>query len=200
MQTLKFCLEMEISIMKTLKKVYNGWCRFEDILAGTMFAIIVLLTFINAVLRVFNHPIVTNDDIVLLLFGWTALMGADIAMRNCRLVGMDIIVTKFSPKVRKIFEIFVYLFIITMLVIFAKYGFALAFSNWDRSYKAIPISYGWVTLALPICSILMIVTASIKIGIVTSHFSDNTFNTKNDTVDIPIDEGDEDEQRAAITE
>lgn len=68
-----------------LKMIYRWYCRLEEVVVGAGFLVIVGLTFTNAVLRVFNKPIITADDICLLLFGWVAFIGADVAMRYSRL-------------------------------------------------------------------------------------------------------------------
>ena len=83
-----------------MNKVYQFYCKIEEVLVGAGFVIIVALTFLNAVLRLFDMPIIYADDISMLLFSWTAFMGADVAMRHCRLVGMDIVTKKFSPKMQ----------------------------------------------------------------------------------------------------
>ncbi len=170
--------------MEALKKVYRVYCRIEDILVGCGFATIVGLTFVNAVLRAFDRPIITVDDICLLLFGWVAFLGADVALRYSRLVGMDILVSKFPPKLQKFFQVLVYVIMIAALAIFAQHGFALAAGNWKRFYNSLPISYGYVTLSLPICSLLMILTCLIKIGKVVLHFGDDSYNVRKDNPDL----------------
>ena len=170
--------------METLKKVYRVYCRVEDIIVGCGFATIVGLTFLNAVLRAFNKPIITVDDISLLLFGWVAFLGADVALRYSRLVGMDILTNKLSPKIQKILQIVVYTVMIASLIVFAKYGFALAASNWKRFYNSLPISYGYVTLSLPVCSCLMILTCVIKIFKIMANFNDDSYNVRKDNPDL----------------
>ena len=90
-----------------MNKVYKLYCKAEEALVGLGFLVIVTLTFMNALLRLFGAPIIYADDICMLLFSWTALMGADVAMRYCRLVGMDICTSKLNPKIQKILGIVV---------------------------------------------------------------------------------------------
>ena len=78
-----------------MKKVYEIYCKVEEGIVGLGFITVVALTFMNAVLRVFKMPIVYADDICLLLFSWTAFLGADVSMRYCRLVGMDLVARRF---------------------------------------------------------------------------------------------------------
>ena len=84
-----------------MNKVYKYYCKVEEVLVGIGMSTIVALTFLNAVLRIFNNPITYTDDASMLLFSWTAFLGADVAMRHLRLVGMDIVSKKFPPKGQK---------------------------------------------------------------------------------------------------
>ncbi|MDR1650239.1 MAG: TRAP transporter small permease [Synergistaceae bacterium] len=166
------------------QNIYRIYCRIEEIITGFGFAAIVALTFMNAVLRVFGRPIIFADDVSLLLFGWVAFLGADVALRYSRLVGMDILVSKFAPKAQKFFQIAVYVIMTTALALFAVKGYELALGNWRRQFNTLPISYGWVSLSLPVCSVLMIFTALIKIVKVVSRFGDDSYNVRKDNPDI----------------
>ncbi|MDR1379757.1 MAG: TRAP transporter small permease [Synergistaceae bacterium] len=163
---------------------YKVYCRLEEIITGIGFTAIVGLTFMNAVLRVVGRPIIFADDISLLLFGWVAFLGADVALRYSRLVGMDILVSKFSPKIQKCFQILVYAIMLGALALFAIKGYQLALGNWRRQFNTLPISYGWVSLSLPVCSVLMIFTILIKGIKVISRFQDDNYNVKKDNADL----------------
>ena len=165
------------------KKIYTGYCKIESVIAGAAFLTIVVLTFLNAVLRVFKMPIIFVDDLSLLLFGWAAFLGADVAFRHCRLVGMDILTSKFSIKIQKALQLVVYVIMICTLCMFVKYGYSLAMSNWARTYNTLKISYGWATLSLPVCSVLMIITAAVKIYKTIVHFGDDSFSIRDDIED-----------------
>ncbi len=166
-----------------IKTIYKWYCRLEEVIVGLGFLTIVVLTFTNAVLRVFNRPIIIADDVCLLLFSWVAFMGADVALRYSRLVGMDILVKKFPPKVQKVLQIVVYVIMIAALAVFFINGRSLAIKNWSRTYNTLPISYGFVTMSLPVCSVMMILTCLVKIGKIMMHFSDDSYNVKKDNPD-----------------
>jgi TRAP-type C4-dicarboxylate transport system permease small subunit len=166
------------------QKVYRVYCRFEEIVVGVCLVTIIGLTFLNAVLRFFGRPIITADDISLLLFAWAALLGADVALRYSRLVGMDILVSKFPPKLQKFFQILVYIIMIGAMLLFMRSGFVLADKNWKRAFNSLPISYGYVTLSFPVCCCLMIFTLILKMIKVVIHFKDDGYNIKRDNPDI----------------
>ncbi|MDR2133808.1 MAG: TRAP transporter small permease [Treponema sp.] len=167
-----------------LQKVYRVYCRIEETIVGGCFVTIVSLTFLNALLRVFGRPIITADDICLLLFAWAALLGADVALRYSRLVGMDILVSKLPPKLQKFFQLIVYIVMIGAMILFMRSGFTLANKNWKRAFNSLPISYGYVTLSFPVCCCLMIFTSILKIVKVAGHFKDDHYNIKEDNPDL----------------
>lgn len=167
-----------------LKKIYKIYCLLESIIAGVGFFAIVVLTLLNAILRTtVDKPIIFVDDLNLLLFSWVAFLGADVALRHCRLVGMDILTSKLPQKVQKALQLIVYVIMIGALLMFARYGYELAMGNWARFYNSLPISYGWATLSLPVCSILMVMTCLIQMGKLLMHFGDDSYTLKRDVID-----------------
>lgn len=167
-----------------MEKLYKVYCRIEEVIAGTTFLTIVVLTFSNVILRkFFNSPITQTDDVCKLLFSWSAFLGADVALRYSRLVGMDILVNKLSPKIQKVLQLIVYVIMIGAFVIFTKGGYELAMLNWARTYNSLPISYGWATLSLPAGCVLMTITSAIKIIKILKNFNDDEYNVRKDNPD-----------------
>lgn len=164
--------------MATLKKIYKWYCRIEMLLACAAFFTIIALTFANAVLRALNHPIVSNDDLCTLLFAWVSFMGADIAMRSNRLVGMDLVTMNLPAKLQKVLQLIVYLIMGATLVMLAVQGYKLAVMNWSRFFNTLPVSYGLVTLSLAVCGVQMLITLCIKFVVVVQHFGDDSFSIK----------------------
>lgn len=161
-----------------MKKIYKWYCRIEMVLACAAFFTIIALTFSNAVLRALNHPIVANDDICTLLFAWVSFMGADIAMRSNRLVGMDLVTMNLPIKLQKVLQLVVYLIMGVTLVMLAIQGYKLAVMNWNRFFNTLPVSYGVVTLSLAVCGVQMLLTLAIKITVLLRHFGDDSFTIK----------------------
>jgi TRAP-type C4-dicarboxylate transport system permease small subunit len=140
----------------------------------------------NAVLRFFGRPIVTADDISLLLFAWAALLGADVALRYSRLIGMDMFVRVLSPKCQKIFQILVITIMIVVMAILIPFGFQLAARNWARVMNTLPFSYGFVTMSLPVSFIMMIFTSLVRLKKVITNFNNDSYDIKKDTPDAPL--------------
>jgi len=174
-----------------MNKIYKLYCKAEEALVGLFFIIIVALTFMNALLRLFGAPIIYADDICMLLFSWTALMGADVAMRFCRLVGMDICTSKLSPKLQKILGIIVQVIMIVMLVVLIKGGLKIVKLNGSRPFNTLEsfgIRYGAVTMSIPVCCSMMILTCVTKIFKLVTHINDDEFTLKKDAADDKLGE------------
>ena len=159
-----------------MKKIYKYYCKLETILACAGFFTIIAMTFGNAVLRLLNKPIPTSDDICTLLFAWVSFLGADIAMRSNRLVSMNLVTMNLPVKVQKVLSVIVYGIMLAVLGLFVVKGYQLARMNWLRFFNTLPISYGWATLSLPVCSVLMIITVLIKLVVTVMHFRDDSFS------------------------
>jgi len=171
--------------------VYYRWfCRLEEVITGTMLVLIVVLMFSAALLRAFKLPLVWADDVASLLFSWVAFLGADIALRHSRLVGVDILVNRWSPKARKVSEIVVYTIMIAILIAFVYFGIRLSIRNWDRDFQTLSfMSYSAVTLSLPVASALMIISASTKLAKVCRQFSDDCYEVSRDVPARPAASG-----------
>mgnify|MGYP002627209631 CR=1 FL=1 len=173
-----------------MKKIYKYYCKVETIIACAGFFTIIAMTFGNAVLRLLNKPIPTSDDICTLLFAWVSFLGADIALRSNRLVSMNLVTMNLPVKVQKVLSLIVYGIMLAVLGLFVVKGYQLARMNWLRFFNTLPISYGWATLSLPVCSVLMIITVLIKLTVTVMHFKDDSFSISmhdpdNEEEDIP---------------
>ncbi len=165
----------------SMRKFYRTFCKCEEVFVGTIFVSIVALVFIAAFFRQFSRPIVWADDVAKLLFSWAAFLGADVAMRHSRLVGVDIIVKKLPRKVAKVVQVFVFFLIVLLLASFVFYGTKLTIEGFDRSFQTLSnVSYSYVTVSLPVSSALMIITASTKVQKIIKNFKDDGYEVLKD--------------------
>ncbi len=160
---------------------YKRFCRIEEIVTAVVFVSIVVLIFSAAFFRVFDKPLVWADDIAKFLFSWAAFLGADIALRHSRLVGVDMLVKKFPPKVLKMTEIIVFAVMLAILAAFVYFGTLLSIKNWDRDFQTLSfMSYSMVTLSLPVSSFLMIISTSTKMYRVVKNFGNDDYQVRKD--------------------
>jgi len=166
---------------------YRKFCKLEEIITSVMFISIVTLIFSAAFFRAFNKPLVWADDIAKFLFSWTAFLGADIALRHSRLVGVDMLVNRLPPKAQKTSEVIVFSIMLMILIAFVYFGIILSIKNWERDFQTLSfMSYSAVTLSLPVASLLMIISAATKLVRVLRFFNDDGYQVKKDIPSKPF--------------
>jgi len=146
-----------------MRKLYHAICKLEVIICGAGFILLVALVFLSAILRFFRVSMAWNIDMALFLLSWTAFLGADIAWRSGRLVGVDILTSRFPQAMQKIVQILIYFVILGGLVIIVIYGTRLAWIERVRKFQSIPMPYSLVTMSLVTAAFSMSVSTILKI-------------------------------------
>lgn len=149
--------------MKHLKSFYRGFCWVEETLCNIGFMAMISLVFISAIARNIGKPLAWSIDVAQLMLCWTTLIGADIAFRHGKFMGLDILTRKFPLKVQRTLEIVMDAIILVALVIFIIYGTRLSIDSWKRSFQTLKISYSFVTIALPVMSTVMSVSVILDV-------------------------------------
>ncbi len=147
-----------------MKSLYQKFCTFEMWLAATLLMAISTLVFVSAIARTLRHPLNWAVDISMLLFAWLVFLGGDIVIRETSLISVDLFQKLLHPAIRKTLQILFYLAMILFLVILVRYGIPLLVSNWKRQFQTLALSYSWCTLAVPVGSVLMIISTCIRLG------------------------------------
>ncbi len=77
--------------------------KITEWIMGTMLAAMVLLIFGNVVLRyVFGTGVVWAEEVARLLFVWLVFLGAILALKNHQHLGLELLVSRLSPRGRKL--------------------------------------------------------------------------------------------------
>lgn len=147
-----------------MRKFYEKVCKIEVVASAVCLSISCLLIFIAAIARSFDHPINWSQDFSLFLFAWSVFLAADVALRNDKLVRMELLLLKTSENLTRIITIINYLFIVAFLLALTVYGIKLSFISYQRVFQGIPgFSYTWVILCVPVGCSLMIITSLLKL-------------------------------------
>lgn len=133
-----------------MKKIYEQFCKLEEIIALVLLSGITILVFVAAVMRTLNMPLNWAQDAALVAFAWLIFLGSDIAMRGEGLIGVDLIVRKFPMTVQKALDVIFKLIIIAFLVVLVVNGYGMTVSGWSRQITTLGISYSYVTMAVPV--------------------------------------------------
>ncbi|MBE6906920.1 MAG: TRAP transporter small permease [Ruminococcaceae bacterium] len=145
-----------------MKKIYQTFCKFEQIFAIVLLFGIAALVFISAMFRAFKHPLNWAQDAALVAFAWMIFLGSDLAIRNTRLIGIDVIVKYLPQTIQKWLSVLFQIIILAFLCILVRYGYTMVMTGIQRSISTLRISYAWVTASVPVGALLMIVSQAIR--------------------------------------
>jgi TRAP-type C4-dicarboxylate transport system permease small subunit len=149
--------------MEKLKKIYSYVCFTEELLAGMFLVAIMVLIFASGFARSVGHPLSWSMDAATFLFAWVVFFSADVALRKDRHISIEALTRYFPQNLQRNISIINYLLIVIFLGFLICYGIVLAYTSRFRTFQGIPgFSYMWVTLSVPIGSLLILITTIIK--------------------------------------
>jgi TRAP-type C4-dicarboxylate transport system permease small subunit len=136
--------------------------KTEETIGIVLFAGVCLLVLLGAISRTIGMPLIWAVDIAQLLFAWTAVLGADVALKRWQHIEIDILVRAFPASVRRLLAYVWLVLIIVFLAALVWLGAELTLLNLERELGDTPLSYGLVTAAVPVGAALMLVTTSVR--------------------------------------
>ena len=134
-------------------RVYS---KVEFAVGAMLLAVITGLVFVAAVMRFFGNPLIWSVDLAQLLFIWLCFVGATKAMRERAHLGVDLLVRVLPHIGRLWLETVLAAVTIVFLGILIWTGVELTLLNIERQFGDSGLSYGWVTVAVPAGSVLLI--------------------------------------------
>jgi TRAP-type C4-dicarboxylate transport system permease small subunit len=147
-----------------LKQLYAALVRWEGRIAGTFLLAMVMLIFAGGVARLVGHPQNWTTDAATCLFAWACFLCADIAWRRDSLMSIDLVVERLPEGARRAVGYANYAIIGAFLVYGIVAGTYLAWVSRARSFQGIPeVSYSWVTMAMPVGCLLLLITTALKV-------------------------------------
>lgn len=132
--------------------------RTEEVLAVVFLTGTVIAVLLGAIGRAAGHPLPAGPEVAQLLLIWTCMFGADLMMKRGEHIRISAFPDALPPSGRRMLHLFCILCMILFLGYAGWLGWHLAMSNWAREIGGSGLSYGWVTLALPVGCVLMIVS------------------------------------------
>lgn len=146
-----------------MKQLYWKFAKLEGVIANALLIGIFALVFLSAFTRTIGHPINWAQDAALVAFAWMTFLGSDLAIRNTRLIGIEVIIKYFPKTIQKYLDIIFKIIIIIFLIILIKYGYTMVITGAKRMITTLNISYAYVTASVPVGSFLMIISTIIRL-------------------------------------
>lgn len=156
--------------------MWHWYDKGEEWLAIMLLGGTSLTMFVSAVARAVGSPFAGGAELAQFLFIWTAVLGADITLRQGGQVRIDALVIRLPIKLQLIITSLCVAMMMLFLTLLIWYGYALATSNWQRPMGVAGLSYGYITLALPVGAGLMLVSLLRRLftnGLIGSLVADN---------------------------
>lgn len=136
----------------TFWKFYD---RLEWVIGLAALSATVITVLIAAIGRSAGSPVTSAPQLALLFLIWTVMFGADLAMKSGAHIRVSALPDLAPVGVQKVISTIHAVLMLAFLGFVAFHGWELSMSNWARELGASGLSYGYVTLAVPIGSLLL---------------------------------------------
>ncbi|ADE53478.1 TRAP transporter small permease [Coraliomargarita akajimensis] len=144
------------SLFQQLNRVLAG---ILQVLLVVVFAILVVDVIWGVASRyLFGAQASWSEELARLMMVWLALLGAALACREDRHLGLDVIVRSWPAEVQRLGRLFVYLVILLFAAGIMAYGGWQLVSQRFASGQTLPalgIARAWFYLALPVSGVLI---------------------------------------------
>jgi len=132
--------------------------KVETVFALLLLSATVLAVLVAAIGRTIGLPLTSAPQFAQLFLLWTCMFGADMCMRHGEHIRVTALPDMVSERIRRSLSVVSTVLILVFLVWIAWHGFHLAINNWSRELGGAGLSYGIVTLALPVGAVLLIIS------------------------------------------
>jgi TRAP-type transport system small permease protein len=147
-----------------MEKLYERVCAAEAWVAAVFLVLMVVLIFLGGVMRMLGYPINWSSDAATCLFAWACFLCADIAWRRDSLMSIEMLTNRLPARLQTACRMLNYAIITAFLLYLIVMGVYLSWISRARSFQGIPeISYSWVTMSLPVGSLLLLITTARKV-------------------------------------
>jgi TRAP-type C4-dicarboxylate transport system permease small subunit len=147
-----------------MRNLYDRLCAAEAWLASALLLIMVALIFLGGVMRTLGQPINWSSDAATAMFAWACFLCADIAWRKNALMSIEVVTSRLPDRLHLAVRMLNYAIITAFLIYLVVYGVYLSWISRVRSFQGIPsVSYSWVTLSLPVGSLLLLITTALRV-------------------------------------
>ena len=148
---------------KIVNTVYQTLEKVIRYLVLTLLGLMVIIVFANVVSRYYlQFSLAWSEEVARFMLVWLVFLGSFLAYIHDEHLGLDILVKKFPPLLRKITAVGA-----NMLVIFALYavmegGYLMMIANFDWLSPAAEIPQGYIYVVVPLSCGLMILQTILK--------------------------------------
>ena len=123
-----------------------------------LFAVATLIAFAQVIFRyIFNSSLFWAEELIRYLFIWMFFLGAAEASRIGTHVGMDYVISKFGRGTKRVLHTLIDAITLFLFSFIIYLGTKLAIINMDQVSPALEIPMGFIFLAIPVGTMLMLI-------------------------------------------
>lgn len=138
-----------------IKKILDN---IEEIVGAVLFITMFAILIAQIIFRqIFDSPLVWSEELAILLFTYTGMLGVSIGVKHRQHVFIDFLYNKFSGKGLKIANTFIQSVVFISLLAMIQIGYKLFLRKKIFQLIALKISSGWMYVALPLIASLMLI-------------------------------------------
>ncbi len=114
---------------------------------------------------VLNASLVWYDEFASYLLVWLTFYGCIVASYRKRHIGFDVVVSRFRPAIRRIFDFIAECFVLAFQIVLFYYGWVLVEKMGGESAVSLPsVKMAWVYSVLPVSGGLMLLISLIRLA------------------------------------
>ncbi|WP_274648681.1 TRAP transporter small permease [Paenibacillus humicola] len=146
--------------MKAFMKGVDIMNKVVGIVVGSMLAVMSVIIVVQVFCRfVIDYPLTWSEEAARYLMVYTVFLGASLALRNHKMIAIEIVIESVKPKVRKVLRIVVMLVSLVFLFMLLFKGMDMVGIVGKQSSAGIGVSMDIPYMAIPIGAALMIINA-----------------------------------------
>ncbi len=145
-------------IYRMIHAFSNSVDRFVGGIVTILLIILVLLVNVSVIFRyVLENPLRSTEELSLFIIVYVVFLGASMALKKHRHVGIQLLVDPMPPKVRYTINLFVSMGILYFLTILTKESYLLSLLSKTQWSPSAGISFFWLYVPVAIGSVAMII-------------------------------------------
>ncbi|UVI30707.1 TRAP transporter small permease [Paenibacillus spongiae] len=146
--------------MQPVMKCIDFMNKVVGIIVGLMLAAMSIIIIAQIICRfVIDYPLTWSEEAARYLMVYTVFLGASLALRNHRMIAIEVVMEKVKPSVRKVLKIAVMLISIVFFIILLVQGIDMLEVVGRQMSAGLGISMDIPYMAIPIGALLMIINA-----------------------------------------
>lgn len=149
--------------MKTKNRIFSILNHIEEIALVAMFAAMVLIIFIQVIMRKLGQSLYWSEELGKFLFVWISWLGISLGQREGEHIKITMLVDRLPFRTAQIFNILSDLVVVGICIVTFYYGVVLVVAQAASPYAGIKISTSWGYLAVVLGCALMTIRSLVSI-------------------------------------